>query len=199
MSLRFRVRHVHKTVADFIEAELTALGWVNPPVNFGTLPVTFLEFQPDEAGKPITANTVAITLGDEGPALDEELGDGLRQLEYPLFVDVYGANQSIAASIASDVKDILEDRYFAVRDFTASPVGVPTSEQIELDKDDLTVERPGASMGAADFRRYWRVVKSTVRVHYVQGDAAPPPPPPPAVSVPGATTFPSSVLYPSGV
>lgn len=198
MALRFRVRHVHKTVADFIEAELTALGWKNPPVNFGTVPVTFLEFQPDEAGKPIAANTVAITLGDEGAAEDEELGGGLRELAYPLFVDVYGANQSIAASIASDVKDILEDRYFPVLDFTTDPVGVPTSEYIELDKDDLTVERPGAAASATDFRRYWRVVKSTVRVHYVHGATVLPPPPPAEPLLPGPELHPSTALYPTG-
>lgn len=168
MSLRFRIRHVHKTVADYLEAEMTALGWVNSPVNFNTVPMTFVEFQPDEAGKAIAANTVAITLGDEGAAEDEELGDGLRELAYPLFVDVYGANQSIAASIASDIKTLLEDHYMPVLDFTANEVGVPTTERIELDKDDVTVERPGAAIGAVDFRRFWRVVKTTVRVHYIE-------------------------------
>ena len=168
MSLRFRIRHVHKTVADYIEAGLSDLGWVNDPVNFQTTPMTFLEFQPDEAGEKILPNTVAITLGDEGAAEDEEMGDGLRELVYPLFVDVYGANQSIAASIASDVKWLLEDRYLQVRDFTSDPAGVETSEQIELDKDDVSVERPNASFGAADIRKYWRVVKTSVRVHYIE-------------------------------
>lgn len=168
MSLRFRIRHVHKTVADYIEAEMVTLGWVNAPVNFDTVPMTFLEFQPDEAGKAIAANTVAITLGDEGAAEDEEMGDGLRAVAYPLFVDIYGANQSIAASIASDIKTLLEDHYMPVLDFTTNPAGVPTTEQIELDKDEVTVERPNAAVGATDFRRFWRIVKSTVVVHYIE-------------------------------
>lgn len=168
MSLRFRIRHVHKTIADYIEAEMATLGWVTNPINFNTTPMTFLEFQPDEAGKEIKPNTIAITLGDEGAAEDEEMGDGLRELVYPVFIDCYGANQSIAASIASDIKTLLEDRYLYVRDFTTDPAGVETSEQIELDKDDVTVERPGAAIGATDFRRYWRVVKTSARVHYIE-------------------------------
>ena len=168
MSLRFRVRHVHKTIADYLEAELADLGWVNEPVNCATVPMTFLEFQPDEAGKTIAANTVAITLGDEPPALDIEMGDGLREIAFPVFVDVYGANQSIAASIASDIKSLLEDRYMPVLDFVTSATGTPTSERIELDKDDVSIEKPDAAAGAQDFRRFWRVVKTTARVHYIQ-------------------------------
>jgi len=167
MSLRFRIRHVHKTIADYLEAELKRLGWVDEPVNFATVPMTFLEFAPDEAGKQIAANTVAITLGEEPAALDEELGDGLRSIEFPVYVDVYGANQSIAASIASDVKHLLEDKYMPVLDFTASAAGTPTHERIELDKDDVKVEKP-PTVAAQDFRRYWRVVTTTARVFYIE-------------------------------
>lgn len=168
MSLRFRIRHVHKTLADHLETELTNLGWVAPPVNFGTAPMTFLEFQPDEAGQQVKPNTVAVTLGDEPSAEDLELGDGLREISFPVYVDVYGANQSIAASIASDVKTLLEDCYLQVLDFTASAAGTPTQERIELDKDDVTVEKPPVGQGTSDFRRYWRVVRTTARVQYIQ-------------------------------
>ncbi len=168
MSLRFRVRHVHKTVADYLEAELDRLGWVREPVNFATVPMTFLEFQPDEAGKTIAANTVAITMGDEPAAEDLEMGDGLREIAFPVFVDVYGANQSIAASIASDVKHALEDVYLTVLDYVASTSGEPTDERIEFNKDDVSVEKPDATTGMQDFRRFWRVVKTTARVHYIE-------------------------------
>lgn len=177
-NLRFRVRHVHRTLADHLEAQLILLGWgnsaapagdpVNAAVNFGTTPVTFIEFQPDEAGKEVKANTVAITLGDEPSAEDEELGDGLRVIKFPLFVDIYGADQSIAASIASDVKRLLEDLYLPVRDYTTVPGGAVSSEYLELDKDDVVIEKPQATLGLADFKRYWRVVKTMAQVHYVQ-------------------------------
>lgn len=168
MSLRFRIRHVHKTLADHLENALADLGWVNTPVNFGTTPITFLEFSPDEAGQAIAANTVAITLGDEPSAVDQELGDGLREIAFPVYVDIYGANQSIAASIASDVKHLLEDCYLQVRDYTASAAGAETTERIELDKDDVTVEKPPVGQGTSDFRRFWRVVRTQARVQYIQ-------------------------------
>ena len=167
MSLRFRQRHVHRTVSALIEAELTSLGWVTAPINFSTVPMTFLEFQPDEAGKQIAANTVAVTVGNEPAALDQELGDGLRCIDLPLFVDVYGANQSIATAIASDIKRILEDRALRVQDYSAE-TPVDTSEWIELDKDDLLIERPTPPAQATDFRRFWRVVKTVVRIFYVE-------------------------------
>lgn len=167
MSLRFRYRMVHKTVADYVEAELADLGWVNDPVNFGTTPLTLVEFQPDEAGKVVAVNTVAITLGDEPPAEDEELGDGIRSISFPVFVDIYGANQAIALSIASDVKTLFEDVAMPVTDFSTVVPG-PSEEYLQFDKDDVEVERPTAALGATDFKRYWRVVKALAVVHYVQ-------------------------------
>lgn len=166
MALRFRIRHTHKTVADFLETGLAELGWVDPPVNFDTTAMTFLEFQPEEAGKAIAANTVAITFGDEPPTQAEELGDGLRSVAYPLQVDVYGANQSIAASIASDVKDLLSDAHLAVRDFTADAAGVVTSDYIEIDRDGVSVLRPPGTAGISDFRRFWRIVEATALTYH---------------------------------
>ena len=168
MSLRFRVRHVHKTIADYLEAELTRLGWVDEPVNFATVPMTFLEFQPDEAGKTIAANTVAITLGDEPAALDIEMGDGLREIAFPVFVDVYGANQSIAASIASDIKCLLEDKYMPVLDFVASATGTPPPSASSWTRTTSASRSLTPPAGAQDFRRFWRVVKTTARVHYIE-------------------------------
>lgn len=168
-SLRFRSRHVHHTLALHLEAELTRLGWAGAgAINFGTVAATFVEIQPDEAGDKILPNTIAITLGDEPAADDEEMGDGSRVIAYPLFVDVYGENQSIAVSIASDVKHLLEDLYLPVLDYTTSTSGTSTEEYLELDKDDLLVQTPPAAATMADFRRYWRVVKTIAQVHYVQ-------------------------------
>lgn len=176
MSLRFRYRHVHQTVADYIIEALEALGWgnagkahddpINLVVNFETDPATYVTFQPDEAGKPIVANTIAITLGDEPAADDNEMGSTLRTVQFPVFVDIYGANQSIAQSIASDVKRLFEDRYLLVKDYTADAIS--TAEQVEFDKDDVDITKPIASVGATDFKRYWRVVKTTARVTYLE-------------------------------
>lgn len=175
MSLRFRYRHVHRTVASYVEAELRALGWrtaadvtAGGAVLFGASAFTYLNYTPEENGVAVVANTVCITLGDEPSASDEELGDGLRSLRYPVFVDVYGDNQAIALSVASDAKTLFEDRYMPVTDFTGGDPGVASPEYLEFDKDDALLLRPATSLVATDFRRHWRIVKAMATVHYVQ-------------------------------
>lgn len=166
--MRWRLRHTHKTVADFLEVQLATLGWVNAPVNFGTTPITFLEFQPElQAPKVVIApNTVAITIGDEPAAEDMEIGDGIKSIKYPLFVDIYGEKRPIALSIGSDVKDLLSDRYLYVVDFTAA-VPVTSTEQIEIEKESVFMETPEAVASAEDIRKNWIVVKAMVTVFYV--------------------------------
>lgn len=165
--LRFRSRHVHKTVADYLESGLDDLGWVTAPVNFGTTPVTFSEFEPDEPNPTeILVNTVSITMGDELPDAELELGGRLLSTKWVLFVDVYGANRSITNSICSDVKALLADLYLPVLEFTTSSAGVATTERLEVDRDTILVERPTESADAKDIRKNWRVVKATVEVTF---------------------------------
>lgn len=169
MTLRFRPRHVHKTIADHIEAELVDLGWVNTPVNFGTTPVTFREFEPDEPTL-IDVNTVAITLGDELPDAELELGGRLLETKFVLFVDVYAANHSIARSICSDVKNVICDLPLTLLDYTTDDDGVATAERIFIPRDSVLVERPDGTADAKDYRRTWRVVKATVEVTFQDGN-----------------------------
>src|SRR4051812_36545240 len=73
--LRFRQRHVHQSISDYLVGNLVALGWgnstlpvtdpVNTDVNFGGVPMTFVETPPDEAGVAIAANSLSISIGDE--------------------------------------------------------------------------------------------------------------------------------------
>lgn len=176
MSLRFRYRHVHATLFDYVRSSLIDLGWgnaalpaddpANLAVNFGTPAATYIDNQPDEAGVAVAPNTIAVTLGDEPAAEDLELGGGLLEVAFPVYVDIYGQNQSIAVSIASDVKAMLEDHFLTVCDYTARPPA-PTDEVIEIDKEDVDVSRPQAAIGSQDFKRYWRVVRARARVHYI--------------------------------
>lgn len=176
MALRFRYRHVHATLFGYVRSSLVALGWgnaalpagdpANATVNFGTTPATYADYQPDEAGIGIKPNTVVVTLGNEPAAEDLELGDGLREVAIPVFVDIYGESQAIALSIASDVKNLFEDHYVTVLDMTHAPPQL-TDELIELDKDDVSFHRPEQSVGSQDFKRYWRIVASTARVQYL--------------------------------
>jgi hypothetical protein len=171
-ALRFRARHVHRTVYNYVTGELAALGWPDSAaaaggavVNFGSTPLTFLEFTPDDNGAKVAANTLVISLGDEPPAESQELGDGIRMIAYPVEIDIYGANQGIATSIASDIKTLFENRYMYVTDFTADPP-VASQEYLEFDHEDVSISRP-AQQGASDFRRYWRVVSTIAQVYYL--------------------------------
>lgn len=165
--LRFRSRHVHKTVADYLESGLDDLGWVTAPVNFGTPAVTFSEFEPDEPNPTeIKVNTVSITMGDELPDEELELGGRLLSTKWVLFVDVYGANRSVANSICSDVKTLLADLYLPVLDFTASNEGYATNERLTVDRDTILVERPAEAADVKDIRKNWRVVKATIEVTF---------------------------------
>ena len=162
--MRFRQRHLHQTCADHIRTGLTTLGWVNPPVNFATRPVTFIEIQPDEAGVRVNPNTVATTIGDEPEDLDEELGAGLTSCDFTLFVDVYGIDQSVAVSIAGDVKDLLRNRQIPLLDYTASVTGDVTTAVIEF--DTVVIDRPAVSANGPD-KQHWRIVKAVARLLYV--------------------------------
>lgn len=160
-TLRFRQRHVHRTIRDYVQSGLTNLGWVDEPVNFGTTPVTFIDVQPEEAGISIAPNTVALTLGDEPADRDEELGAGLRSCAYTVFVDVYGADAPTAISIASDVRDLLRDQIIALADYTTDVNGATTASTIEF--ETVIIEKPATVV--LD-NRHWRVVKATATLYY---------------------------------
>lgn len=165
--LRFRPRHVHKTLAAHLESELLDLGWVNSPVNFGTTPITFSEFEPDEPGPTeIKPNTVSITLGDEPGDSLEELGGRLWKAYFPVFVDIYGVNSSVARSIADDVKTVFADLSLTVLDWTSNLAGDTTGEMLFIERESIEVERPPAAADAKDIRKNWRVVKAMAEVTF---------------------------------
>jgi hypothetical protein len=164
-SLRFMSRQVHKTVARYVEEKLTELGWVNDPVNFGTVPLTFQEAIPEDNGKSVETNTVSITIGDVSEDIARELGGGYYEVIMPIFVDVYGQTASTSQSIADDVKEqMTRGVIIPVYDWTAS-TPVVTSTTIEFE-NVLGPERPQASQALSDFRKYWRVVKVEAHVFY---------------------------------
>lgn len=159
--LRFKTRHVAATLVDYVRDQLTELGWVNPPVNFGTAPIIFQDMTPDEAGVPIAPNTVCVTLGDEPANTEEELGGALLSIAYPLFVDVYGTKQSIAVSIACDVKAILFSKAIPLYNYAAEPRVKVDGAYIEFEEVEGPMRPPvSLAAGADDFRRYWRVVRA---------------------------------------
>lgn len=156
-SIRFRSRHLHATFYNQLRADLGDLGWVNtPPVasNFGTDPLTFMDFQPDERAVAIKHNTVAVSLGDYDSDEDEELGasgGGLRSASYDVYIDVYMEEQSLALALCDDIRDIYTDYSTAlINQITQGAVPNTRIEVAEI----VGPERP--STGVEQFKKYWR-------------------------------------------
>ena len=161
--MRHRQRHVHRTIVDHVRANLDFGGWVTAPVNFGTSPVTVMDYQPLEAGETPAFNSVCVSMGDQGADEVVELGGGLSSCRYTVFVDVYGINEPIGVAISEDIKDCLTDEIIPVRDYTTDAVGVPTDHDIEFEL--VMVEKIATATTTLD-KRSWRSVKTQAVVYF---------------------------------
>lgn len=173
-ALRFRGRHVQQTIASYIQQQMTDLGWVDSPVNFGGTMMTFIESPPEEtaAATAVPPNTMSISLGDEPDELEEQMGGGLYTVLYSLFVDIYGESYSGSRSIAIDVKDILTRKSIPVFDWTASTPAQVLGAWIEF--QNVSGSRtPQAALNAEGFRKYWRVVTAGALVTFSDDEANP--------------------------
>ena len=164
--LRHAARHVQEGLADDLEAALGDLGWTGTNVPFGTRALEVVRRRMDESEmKSITDNLAAISWGDEPDYTEAELGGGLVSVEHVMFVDIVGVNDSISLAIAADVKDVLSGvapgttRFHVVRDYAQTPPAQVLGWQVEV--DDVVRERP-----AAEWRRFWQVVKATATVYF---------------------------------
>lgn len=163
--LRHRSRHVHATVYNYLRTELAVLGWINPPINFGTEAISLVDYQPDERGERIEHNTVAVSIGDVPSDREEELGanvGGLRSGLYPIFIDVYMADQSLAVAMCDDIRQIFDNAYLPVID---QVTGDPSDYIIDVE-EVFGPQRPNAQIGAEQFKRYWRIMRLDARVYY---------------------------------
>lgn len=164
-NLRHRSRHIHASLVNYLRNELSGTGWVNPPINFGTAPVVLVDYQPEERGERIEQNTVAVSLGDIPADRDEELGaaaGGLRSGLYPVFVDVYMADQPLSIAICDDIRDAFDNAYLPVID---QVTGDPSDYVMDIE-EVFGPERPNAQLGADQFKRFWRIMRLAVRVYY---------------------------------
>lgn len=166
MGIRHRSRHLRATLFNKLTTELDACGWITPPVNFVSTPVTVVDYQPDERGEPVSRNTVALSLGNVTGDSDEELGareGGLRSGWYPVFIDVYMAEQALADAICDDIRAIFDTQVFPL---VNQITGAPSAEQIDVEEVLGPDRPPGAGVGGDQFKKYWRVMKMGVRVYY---------------------------------
>lgn len=161
---RFRSRFLHATFVSHIRTHLTGLGWITPPINFGTGAVTLIDYQPDERVDPIKQNTVAVSLDDFEVDEDEELGarhGGTRSAPYNVYVDVYMAKQALAQAICDDIRDIFTDLTLPlINEIT----GAPTGDLIEIESVRGPERQTAAS--AEDFRRFWRTMRLDSRLYF---------------------------------
>lgn len=155
--MRHRQRHLHATLVKFVREQLDELGWINAPVNFGSTPVTVIDYEPQQAGETPAYNTVAVSIGDQGEDEAYEMG-GLSSCRYALFVDVYPEVEAIGVALAEDIKHMLVDRYVPLLDFNRVAGGEPTDEMIEL--ESVMVEVIPTAATTLD-KRTWRAVKAT--------------------------------------
>lgn len=165
--MRFRSVNLQRTIFEVVRDALTQRGWVNDPVNFGTVPATFFEDSSMEAvtsGTRLAPNSVHVSLTDEGRDDLAQLGGGLYDVRYSLFVDCYGETGNMAWRILEDLKPVLHDAVIRVVDY-APETPVQTDEVAEVDV--IAIEAPGRAVSgerAMEARRNWRVLTAWVDV-----------------------------------
>jgi hypothetical protein len=166
--LRHAGRHIHKTLADHLSSQLTALGWMDPDTTpYGATPVTLIT-RPVVMGnnldrETVTAGLVAVTLGDEQLVDMQELGGPLAAQGYPFFVDVFGDNDAIATALATDIRDILLGRFTGsarwLRVLDGATGAVVPDWLIEI--DDVERVRPETTQPV-----FWQTVKFTATTYF---------------------------------
>jgi hypothetical protein len=110
--LRHSPRHIHATIVDYLTTQLGTLGWTTVTPPFGATQVRIQSYMPPESElTKVTSGLLAITLGDEFDALDEELGGPLHSQELPFFVDCFQEKSAHALALATDVRDALRGRH----------------------------------------------------------------------------------------
>jgi hypothetical protein len=166
--LRHAGRHVHKTVLDYLTAQLDDLGWRDAATTpFGATPVTIIS-RPVYMGDKLDATqiapgVVAVTLGDEGAPSEEELGGPLSLQEYPIFVDVFGDNEATTLALATDIKDIFMGRFEGSQRFLRVKNGSTGVEVAgwRMEFEDVERVRPETSQPY-----HWQVVKVTATTYF---------------------------------
>lgn len=161
--MRHRQRHLHATVVQHVRVALEAAGWLSDPINFGDPPITLLDYEPQEAGETPAMNTVAVSVGHQGSDDVVELGGGLHECRYTIFIDIYPTKEPIGVAIADDIKDAITEQIIPLLDFTNDVDGEEVLAQIEF--EDVLVETVPSAASTLD-KRSWRVVKVTAAVFF---------------------------------
>jgi hypothetical protein len=164
--IRFRSRHLHATFVNNTIDGLGEAGWMSAPVNFGTAPVTVIDYQPDDREKAIAHNTVAVSLGDYAADNEEELGaltgGGLNSALYGVYIDVYMAEAPLAIAICDDIRDLYKSQSMPLINQIS---GAPEPNHLIQVDQVLGPEKPPTG-GNATFQRYWRIMRVDARLYF---------------------------------
>jgi hypothetical protein len=168
--LRHAGRHVHHTAANYLSAQLEALGWTaadaaerpfgGTQVVMWTKPAILAE---GALVDQVAAGVLAITLGDEAYPQMQEMGGPLSTQEYPLFVDIFHDTEETTLALATDVRDIFMGRLPGTQPFLdvvnqANQVSVPGWR---MEFEDIERVRPESKI-----RLHWQVVKVTATTFF---------------------------------
>jgi hypothetical protein len=162
--LRHSTRHLHRTIFEYLEGHLEAMGWtVSGSTPFGAPVVTMQAELPEEWDEQsvLMPGTVALTLGDEAQALNQEMGGPLALIEVPFFVDVFMDTPGTTLALALDIRDIFcgrapgSTRYLRVKNYNPStPVDAPG---YTMEFDDVYRQNQ---------KKNWETVKITANMYF---------------------------------
>lgn len=161
--MRHRQRHVHRTIYDHLKTALTELDWIGGTAPWGQPSVVLIDYEPQAAGKTPADNTVSVSIGHQGPSDPYELGGGIHECRYTVFIDVYPTTEAVGVAIADDIKDAIDEYTIPLLDFTTASDGVATDALIEF--TDVEVEPLQTNAVGLD-KRSWRAVKAIAACYF---------------------------------
>jgi hypothetical protein len=159
--LRHASRHTKETVFRYLEAQLTALHWLDTDQSnrpFQAPLVIMKDTLPKEsdARAKLQPGYMSLVTGAEPAVLDQEVGGPLGMIPIPMFVDLLMDKPGNGYALACDVRDILSGafteghRSIVVNDYTTNPDGVPNNDYV-LEFDDIQM------VPSAEVENWWIV------------------------------------------
>lgn len=164
--MRYLQRNVHRSVFDHLVTQVTAMGWVDDPVNFGAEPVTFHEVDLREGVSRIEPTSVAVWVPSESSDRIAELGGVSWTADLDFVIDIYASQASFSIALASDIKDLFRERSIPLLDHGSGSTPVQAGT-VEL--EGAWIDRPTSS--ALEFNGVWRQVRGFTRVWFEESGA----------------------------
>jgi len=116
VSVRFASRFIKASVVDVVRQFLTEYGWIGPTPPFGTRSVELRASGPEASElKAVTGNVVFVSFGAEDDLRPMQLGGGMVRQDYVVFVDVVALDETIADTLAGEIKDRLSGLFGGTR------------------------------------------------------------------------------------